>query len=135
MPAYWWECTTCKMKVDFKQACGRRGMPDFIWDVLLPSDWDQTHLVIGCPGCGQQSLRIAYEFPRAERVGLVVIHAVGLGPLDNVWIPMMWETHPDDGSEENWFDFKYISGRSAWGLNILNIHPRVLECYLQGLHR
>lgn len=42
---------------------------------------------------------------------------VGLGGRDDEYIPMMWKTlrAPYDG--EPWFDFKYINGRSVWGLN------------------
>jgi hypothetical protein len=30
---------------------------------------------------------------------------------------MMWETIPSSDRIQRWFDFKYINGRSVWGLN------------------
>ena len=92
-------------------------MAHFVWDELVTTNWDQSRLVLVCPECGGEELRITYEFPRRDRVELTLVHAVGLGPDDGVYIPMMWETDPDWPSGHRWFDFKYVNGRQIFGLN------------------
>lgn len=117
MPAYWWECEECSTKYEFGQVCPSRGMPHYIRDFLVPSNWDQDHLLINCPDCGNNTLHIAYEFPRKEKESIRVIHIVGLGTPGDEYIPMMWETSPAPHDGNNWFDFKYINGRNVFGLN------------------
>lgn len=117
MAAYWWQCEKCSSVFNFDEVSDSRGITHFIWDVLVPSSWNQANLVKKCKKCGKSSLRMAYEFPRADKVTLLVFHMVGLGPFDDVYIPMMWETKPLGSDEANWFDFKYINGRNLYGLN------------------
>jgi hypothetical protein len=47
---------------------------------------------------------------------MTLVRAVGVGPFDD-YIPMMWEAFPSDDPDARWFDFKYVRGRSAYGLN------------------
>jgi hypothetical protein len=117
MGSYWWECSNCGTQYDFQTICQSRGITHYIWDVLIPSGWDQDHLVKNCTKCDKNILRITYIFPRAEKTHLQVKHIVGLGPFDDVYVPMMWETIPDGNNDETWIDFKYINGRNIWGLN------------------
>jgi len=116
MSSYWWECEECMSKHEFPEVTESKGITHYIWDVLIPSDWDQSLLVKKCPSCGKNKLRIAYIFPRSEETHLFVKHIVGLGPFDE-YVPMMWETIPDRSADETWIDFKYINGRNIWGLN------------------
>lgn len=114
---YWWQCESCGAISDFPEACGFKGIPDYIWDVLIPSFWEQSKLLLECRKCNKRSMRITYEFPRREKVILQVIHIVGLGPIEGSYIPMMWETKPSEDNV-NWFDFKYIDHRrNPWVLN------------------
>ncbi len=117
MPAYWWECESCGNTVDFTHARSVSGMPRFIREVLILSDWDQGHLLRECSQCGQNSLRIAYEFPRCEKESIRVFHIVGIVDACEEYIPMMWETLPAPYDGEHWYDFKYINGLNIWGLN------------------
>lgn len=116
MPSYWWECEECQTKYEFSDVTEPKGITHYIWDVLIPSDWDQALLLKDCPACGLQSLRISYIFPREDKTHLLVKHIIGLGPFEK-YVPMMWETIPDRSEEETWIDFKYINGRNIWGLN------------------
>lgn len=117
MPGYWWECVKCGNKVEFPEACRSRGIAHYIWDVLLPSSWDQTKLLAHCEKCQSDSLRITYEFPRKEKEILHVAHIVGIGPFFEEYIPMMWETFNHNDFQDRLFDFKYINRRSIYGLN------------------
>lgn len=117
MASYWWECSACGAKYDFSDVCESRGITHYIWDVLIPMAWDQAHLLKVCKACNQDALRITYIFPRAEQTHLQVKHLVGLGPFDEEYVPMMWETIPDGDVGGTWIDFKYINGRNIWGLN------------------
>lgn len=125
MPAYWWKCQSCGEISEFSIATKSKGITHYIWDVLIPSKWDQSHLLLSCSSCHSKSLRITYEFPRKERVELTLIHAVGLGPIDDIYVPMMWETAPDLSEDnEHWIDFKYINGRNVFGLNKAAVFTR-----------
>jgi len=117
MAAYWWECTTCEVKFDFLDVCESSGITHYIWDVLIPSSWEQSQLLKKCPECNNEALRITYVFPRANEMHIKVKHIVGLGPFDDVYVPMMWETIPDGSKDETMLDFKYINGRNILGLN------------------
>jgi hypothetical protein len=118
MPSYWWQCTKCPAApVLFGKSCKSRGVVHFIWDELLPARWDQSLLAQKCTACGESSLRITYEFPRKPNKEILrVIHVVGTGPHGD-YLPMMWETSPSADLSTRWFDFKYIRGRSIWGMN------------------
>ena len=116
MPSYWWECESCSARTDFSATCGSPGVAHFIWDALLPSGWDQALLVRPCNTCGTRTVRIAYEFPRSDSLTLRIVHLVGLDPHD-IYLQMMWESYPTNSPEQRWFDFKYLNGRSLWGLN------------------
>jgi hypothetical protein len=117
MPGYFWQCESCKSELDFLEASGSKGIAHFVWDVLIPSSWDQGKLLMECKKCHKKSLRITYEFPRKKKVILRVIHIVGLGPYDNEYVPMMWETYMVGNEGERLFDFKYLNRRNVWGLN------------------
>jgi len=117
MPAYWWECEACGKSFEFSKACNYPGVAHYIRDVLAKSSWDQSHLLLRCSKCGKQDLRITYEFPRADKETLRVAHIVGLGSSTDDFISMMWETYPLSNPQDRWFDFKYIRGRSTFGLN------------------
>lgn len=117
MPSYWWSCESCGQEVPFNQATRSRGIAHYIWDVLLPSGWDQSALIRTCANCGVDGLRITYEFPRAQREILRISHLVGLPDAYGDYLPMMWETTPLSSPAERWVDFKYVRGRSIWGLN------------------
>lgn len=134
MPAYRWQCESCGALSDFREACNCRGIAHYIWDVLIPSSWDQSKMLLTCSKCNKQSMRITYEFPRRDKVLLQVIHIVGLGPIDGIYIPMMWETKPSE-DDVNWFDFKYINRRNAWGLNKAAVFSRENLKQLFNLYR
>lgn len=117
MPAYWWHCESCGADSDFMEASGSKGIAHFIWDVLLPSSWDQRKLIAECKKCKKQSMKITYEFPRKEKEIIRVVHIVGLRPNNDDYLPMMWETYMVGNEAERLFDFKYLGGRNVWGLN------------------
>ncbi len=117
MKGYWWECDNCKGTFDFNESCGSAGIAHYIWDILVDSGWDQANLLLDCPSCNSRSLRITYEFPRANKVSLRVIHIVGLASKDDPYLPMMWETHVEHYGGEKCFDFKYVNNRKPFGLN------------------
>lgn len=117
MAGYWWECETCSSEHGFDQITGTRSISSFVWDKLLPSDWDQALLTFACPKCREGVLRITYDFPRQEeRLFMRVLHIVGLKFDD--YVPMMWEMYIK-GSEprKERVDFKYQRSRNPWGLN------------------
>lgn len=117
MPGYWWQCEKCGVESNFPEVCKSRGITHYIWDVLLPSSWDQTKLVQDCKNCGSSSLRITYQFPKKnEKVLIRVKHIVGMEADEN-YIPMMWETYQVGYENNSLFDFKYIVGRNIYGLN------------------
>lgn len=117
MASYWWECSSCGSQHEFSNVCQSGGIAHYIWDVLISSGWDQSHLLQDCMKCGQHALRITYIFPRKDETLLQVKHLVGLGPFEDIYVPMMWETIPDGSIDETWIDFKYINGRNIYGLN------------------
>jgi len=116
MASYWWECSHCGSRFEFKDVCESRGITHYIWDVLIPSGWEQSHLIKTCFQCNNGDMGITYVFPQADQTHIRVKHIVGIGPFDK-YVPMMWETIPDGNNEETWIDFKYINGRNMWGLN------------------
>lgn len=117
MPSYWWECESCSKSMTFPKITNSKGIVHFIWDVLTTSDWDQNYLKQKCMHCGENSARIAYDFPSAKKITLRVVHIVGLAPSEKNYLPMMWETYPKHNTEDRWFDFKYVIGRSIFGLS------------------
>lgn len=124
MPSYWWQCDTCQIVETFPAVCEASGIVTFVRNILIPSDWDQSKLILPCPKCGGHKLRITYDFPRQkDPVRLNVVHLVGLIHDDAYYLPMMWETRPSTDTE-TWFDFKYISGNSLWGLNKAAVFSR-----------
>ena len=133
MQSYWWQCTQCGTSRTFAEECATRGVVHFLWDVLLPAEWDQSLLVRTCAVCQSHSLRITYEFPRAEKETMRTLHIVGI-PQDT-YLPMLWETSPDPDLRERWFDFKYVQGRSVWGLNKPAVLTNVALTRLIDLYR
>ncbi len=116
MTGYWWQCEKCGTVYNFPEVSDTRGIAHFIWDVLIPSEWDQQKLSRYCKNCNSNSLRITYEFPRRDKVTLKVIRIIGRSPKDK-YVPMMWETNSSEDESINWFDFKYVNGRNVYGLN------------------
>ena len=116
MPGYWLQCDSCQTEESFQDVCGMSSAVRYIREVMLPSNWDQSKLTLDCPKCGKHELRIAYDFPRADRVRLSVLHIVGLVFDDPYYLPMMWEARATHDPEP-WIDFKYINGNNPWGLN------------------
>jgi hypothetical protein len=114
-PSYWWKCMSCACARTFAQTLGTNSIHGFLWNTLLPSDWEQELLVRKCPECREFSLRIAYEFPRQRTSVVTVYHIVGADKGN--WMPMMWETTLDDESDDHLFDFKYICRKQLFGLN------------------
>jgi len=122
MPGYWWECERCGEKSDFLTTVGVAGISAFIWDKLLPAEWDQSLLVVPCPRCRRASRRITYEFPRKEKDTLRVVHIIGRQVDD--FVQMLWETYPANRRKERWFHFNYQIGRNPWGLNKAAVFSR-----------
>lgn len=117
MASYWWECDNCKIEKPFHEVTEATGIVSFLRKVLLPSDWDQSKLMMPCQSCGTNGLRIKYDFPREDNpVRLSIVHVVGLIRDDATYLPMMWETQPS-GEKATWFDFKYVNDNSIYGLN------------------
>ncbi len=117
MPSYWWECEECEHEYGFNEVTKSKGIVTFIWDELLPSNWNQDLLLKRCPNCNNDHLRLAYLFPRSDTLRLRVIHIVGLDIREQKYLPMMWETYFTHNPTENVFDFKYMNGRNNRGLN------------------
>jgi hypothetical protein len=118
MPGYWWHCESCDSDFTFPEARASSSIVAFIWDDLVTHRWDQTLLNRICPKCSKQTVALRYEFPRRkEPESLKVVHIVGITPPDGSYLPMVWETAPLRDPEQRWFDFKYMNGRSNWGLN------------------
>ena len=136
MTGYWWQCEICGTVFSFPEVSDTKGIAHFIWDVLIPSEWDQQKLSRDCKNCNSNSLRITYEFPRKNKVILKVIHIFGRSPTTDKYIPMMWETHSSENESVSWFDFKYINGRNVYGLNKPAVFSRdglrhLFEAYCQ----
>jgi hypothetical protein len=122
MAGYWWECEACGKETDFLTTGAAASLASFVWDRLIPSDWDQSLLTAPCSaGCAGPQ-RITYHFPRDDRMTLRVIHIVGLKSDD--YVPMMWETYSTESPSERMFDFKYQRGRNPWGLNKAAVFSR-----------
>ena len=119
MPGYWWACDRPDCQNHSAQLCFEnvvgRGIGVFLWDVLEPK-WDQALLVRQCQSCGNNSLRITYDFPRGEPERIRVEHIVGIRREGLPFLQMMWEGIPDGGSGQRWFDFKYTNDRNTQGL-------------------
>jgi hypothetical protein len=118
MPGYWWQCEACQETATFAAACNVRSICQFIRDVLLAADFDQELLLRECPSCRRRALRITFEFPRADREVVRVLHVVGRPPQQGApYLPMIWETFPVSDPEARWFHFNYMNERNPWGLN------------------
>jgi len=111
---WWWECEKCSKTFDFQHVCDSENIASFIQDKLR-KNWNQDLLIQKCPKCRSRTLRIAYEFPREKREHFRVYHIVGI--VDGEFIPMMFETKGRPKYKDSLFDFKYIVGRSPFGLN------------------
>ena len=105
MPSYWWQCDNNEEhKKTFKQATGIESTPHFIRDILIPSGWDQEKLIKKCDQCNGK-LYITYEFPRAKPETIRVIKIIGIGKVEDEYIPMMWETRFKPYNEKSVYDF------------------------------
>ncbi len=118
MPSYWWQCKSCGSKSIFPIVAKCSSIVTFIWDIMVPSDWEQSLLLRECPKCGNKALRITYDFPRkTDPVTPKVVQMVGLPPNADNYMAMLWETEPTEYPKERWLDFKYMNGKNPWGLN------------------
>jgi hypothetical protein len=133
MPGYWWECEHCDRTVTFAEVTGC-SIAAFIWDKLLASAWDQAVLARDCPHCQQHSLRIAYDFPRRDKLIFRLVHAVGVREGES-YLPMMWECYLVGEPERPKFDFKYLNGRNPKGLSKPAILSREQLSQLLSLYR
>lgn len=115
MPAYWWECEKCKKKRHFSDVTDAKSITHFIWNILMPSDWNQELLVEKCASCSDQ-MRIAYICPRNGQNHLMIKYIIGLAAADQ-YISMLWETIPDGDGNETLLDFKCLNGRNVFGLS------------------
>lgn len=114
---YWWQCKSCGHQASFKQTTGDSSIGPFLWDKFVPSDWNQELLVRDCPECDERTLRIAYHHPTKKKKRHVFTYSiVGKTWKDAKYVPMMWETEFGDNQGVMYFDFKYIIGRKAKGL-------------------
>ena len=121
MPGYWWACDNraCQNRqsqLSFRNTLRGVGIVAFLWD-QLSHNWDQSLLTRNCPACGGESLRITYDFRRREPERIRVVHIVALRREGDPFLQMMWEGIPHSGQGQHWFDFKYMNGRNARGLN------------------
>jgi hypothetical protein len=119
MEGYWWacdkkECRSLQAQLPFRDTVGV-GIVGFLWDELSGT-WDQNLLAKNCGACGGRSLRITYDFPRAEPERVRVTHIVGLRREKDPFMQMIWEGVPDNYPDQGWFDFKYMYGRNNLGL-------------------
>jgi len=108
-------------------------MASFIWDRLIPADWDQSLLTSVCPHCDHGTRRITYDFPREDKVTRRVAHIVGIASDD--FVPMMWETYPTDDPSDLAFSFNYQIRRSPWGLNKAGVFSREALRRIFALYR
>ena len=136
MPSYWWECEQCKAKREFPDVTSSNGIAHYIWDCLIPFNWDQSALVMPCKECNNGTMRITYEFPRKkERETIHVVYIVGVRLNNEIYGAMMWETYPESDPTGRWFDFKYINGRHLYGLNKPAVFSRPYLSELFKLYR
>ena len=113
---YWWECENCSEPFNFQTACGSKGIAHFIQD-QLKKEWNQEVLMQNCPKCLTNTLRITYEFPKKVKQLFRVYYIVGIDYDNGKYIQMMFETRESPKYDIPIFDFKYIAGRSSFGLN------------------
>jgi hypothetical protein len=115
---WWWQCHLDASHGSDFSGCphGERGLLQFFFG-LAKSDWDESWLAVPCRVCSG-TMRITYDFVRADRLRVSVVRIVGIGKYAPDYLPMMWETVPLDETEPM-FDFKYIRGVRGgnWGLN------------------
>ena len=111
---YWWQCLACGRRPAWLEACASRSVAAFVWDELAPGGWDQRLLRRTCE-CGRRSLYITCRLKRGDPERLSVRHIVGL-PLEDDYLPMLWETFRHATPRTRWIDFKYQKARSPWGL-------------------
>jgi|SRR5687767_4631249 len=114
MARYWWQCISCGDRPAWLAVCESKSIAAFIWDELASSGWDQSLLRRRCK-CRRRSLYITYRLQRGDPERVSVKHIVGL-PLDDSYLPMVWETFRHGTPRTKWVDFKYQRGRSPWGL-------------------
>lgn len=112
--SYWWECESCHNTFEFSEITKSKGIAHFIWYELLPENWNKDKLVSFCKSCKIFSIRITYLFPRKDEIKIQLLSIVGLKYTN--FLPMMWETKEAYNNVLQ-FDFKYLVGRSVWGLN------------------
>ena len=115
MPSYWWQCLNCNKFFNFQEVTNSKGISHFIWDELYLSDWDQNILIKNCPSCKNHQLKISYEFPRKDKIILYVNNIVGI-TKDNNFMQLLWATSPIEDLNDVWYDFKYLNGKSIFGL-------------------
>jgi hypothetical protein len=141
MPGYWWSCTTCDREFTFEKVTDSKSICQFIWDRLLPADWNQKFLTVKCPECETRTVKLAYDFPRRKRKVMRVNHIVGLNYGGGDYLQMMWEAVDVLEPKKALYDFKYlIRGRGPWGLNKPAVFTKgdlaeILELYRKKVRR
>ena len=120
MAGYHWQCSNCKQESSFSQVKANTGIAKFIWQTLLPANWNYNLLIRECPQCHEKEMRITFEFPRQQNPELLQVKQIVGLPVGN-YLPMMWESFPFGSIDESWFSFNYITlvdGKiNSWGLN------------------
>lgn len=109
-PSYWWGCKSCGHIVSATgKAAGKYGIGVLV-NTLIDSTWqNQAVLLKECPSCEAHEMQLTYEFPGRD-IKPVLVRVVGLGPNEDGYVPMMWETiHMENDKEVLWFDFKYMN--------------------------
>ena len=59
-------------------------------------------------------MHITYHFPRRNRETVMVLYIVGIGPDEDNYMPMMWESVFVSDPKSRLFDFKYVIKRGNW---------------------
>ena len=141
--AYWWACDNPQCQKHQAQLSLEDvvhvGVVGFLRDQLSPV-WDQSLLVSPCKSCEKGSLRITYDFPRADPEHIRVVHIVGLRHEDGPFLQMMWEGIADSDPGRPWIDFKYLYDANWRGLKGPCVFSqdelrRVFELYCDNTHK
>lgn len=127
MKAYWLNCSKCDKNFDFNEVktTESNSVNAYLWYKFLDSDNDQSLLSIKCPNCNGK-LQIAYYLTKNDEKQSnspwKVKHIVSTYSSDNYY-PMLWETYLKDNPKIIKYDFKYLTGNNAFGLN----HPPIMD--------
>ena len=115
MTAYWLNCEKCDKHFSFDEITKQRSINSYLYNVFFNSNCDQSLLVFECPEC-KGLIRITYDFPRREKINFKVKHIV-YRTDDEIFFQMLWETYSIYKPNNPVYDFKYMLGNYAFGLN------------------